>query len=159
MINARLTADMLRHIPLFAGCEPAHLQVLAFSSERAEFPAGVTMMTAGEAGTAALLLLSGSAEVWTASDAGPKVIAVAKAGTLLGELGMIAGIASSINATASTPIIAARIGRRIFMRVVEEFPEFGTAVLGALAHKLEGSMEDFAHVRRLFEEGNRPLAR
>jgi CRP-like cAMP-binding protein len=158
-MKVRVNAEMLRRIPLFEGCDPAQLQILAFASERMEFPAGATMVTAGEADTGALLILAGTAEVWIDSAKGPQVLAQAAPGTLLGELAMIGGIPPSFTATASTPVTAARIRHPIFMRVVEEYPEFGAAVLAALAEKLDSSVADFSSVRKLFEGSSRSSAR
>lgn len=157
-MSVRANAEGLRRIPLFADCDPAHLQVIAFSSERMEFPAGASILRAGDPGTAAYLILSGAAEIWEGSEASRKIVARAQTGALLGELGMIAGIAYSINATAASPVAAARISRDLFMRVVDEFPEFGRAVLASLSRKLDGSIEDLGRVRKLFEEA-RPFSR
>jgi CRP-like cAMP-binding protein len=64
---------------------------------------------------------------------------------------MIAGLAYSVNVTAKIPVTATRISREIFMRVVGEFPDFGTHVMSALSRKLAGSINDFDRVRHLFE--------
>ncbi len=38
-MRVKADVEVLKQIPLFAGCEDAHLQVLAFSSTRVELPA------------------------------------------------------------------------------------------------------------------------
>ena len=150
-MSVRSNAESLRQIPLFAECDPAHLQVMAFASERAEFAAGEDIFRVGGKGASAYLLLSGDAEVWTAKGEERTQVALAGPGAFLGELAMIAGIPYSMNVTAKISVTATRISRDMFMRVVGEFPDFGTRVMGALSRKLAGSISDFDRVRHLFE--------
>ena len=64
---------------------------------------------------------------------------------------MIAGVAYSVNVTAKGAITAIRITRDVFMRVVGEFPEFGSRVMSALSHKLTSSISEFDRIRHLLE--------
>jgi CRP/FNR family cyclic AMP-dependent transcriptional regulator len=150
-MSVRMNAESLRQIPLFAECDPAHLQVMAFASERVEFAQGADIFRAGSTGSAAYLLLSGEAEVWKSQ--GEERIEVARAGAraIQGELAMIADVAYSVNVTAKTPVIATRITRDIFMRVVGEFPDFGTRVMSVLSKKLTGSVSEFDRIRHMLE--------
>ncbi|WP_119390514.1 Crp/Fnr family transcriptional regulator [Taklimakanibacter lacteus] len=150
-MSVRTNAESLRQIPLFADCEPAHLQVMAFASERAEFAAGQDLFKAGGKGSAAYLLLAGDADVWVSKGEERVQVALAGPGAFLGELAMIAGLPYSVTVTAKTPVTATRISRETFMRVVEEFPEFGNRVMGVLSRKLAGSINDFDRIRHLFE--------
>ncbi|QIG48192.1 cyclic nucleotide-binding domain-containing protein [Nordella sp. HKS 07] len=150
-MNVRANAESLRQIPLFAECDPAHLQVMAFAGEQARFAAGQEIFRIGGQGASAFLILSGEVDVWV--NAGDKRVPVALAGpgAFLGELAMIAGLDYSLNATARTEVTATRISRDMFMRVVGEFPDFGAHVMAALSRKLAGSVDDFDRVRHLFE--------
>ena len=73
-------------------------------------------------------------------------------GALLGEVAMIGGSPYSITARAADTVATARIDRELFLRVAQEFPEFGTAVLRSLARKLELSVQDLGEARQLFEK-------
>ena len=150
-MSVRASAESLRQIPLFAECDPAHLQIMAFASERANFAQGTDIIRAGSTGSAAYLLLSGEADVWKSQGDTRVEVARAGPGAFLGELAMIAGVTYSVNVTAKTPIGATRITRDIFMRVVGEFPDFGTAVLSALSRKLTGSVTEFDRIRHMLE--------
>jgi CRP-like cAMP-binding protein len=154
-MSVRLNAESLRQIPLFAECDPAHLQVLAFASERIELAAAEDIFRSGGKGGAAFLILSGDAEVWINKGEERIQVALAGPGAFLGELAMIAGLAYSVNVTAKTRITATRISGDTFMRVVGEFPEFGQRVMVALSHKLAGSVDDFERIRHLFENAPR----
>ncbi len=150
-MSVRTNAESLRQIPLFAECDPAHLQVMAFASERVEFAPGQDIFRAGGKGASAFLLMSGDAEVWTAKGDARVQVALAGPGAFLGELAMIAGLPYSVNVTAKTQVTATRISRDMFMRVVGEFPDFGTRVMSAMSRRLAGSIGDFERVRHLFE--------
>jgi CRP/FNR family cyclic AMP-dependent transcriptional regulator len=151
IMSVRSNAESLRQIPLFAECDPVHLQVMAFASERAEFAAGEDIFRVGGKGASAFLLLSGDADVWVSKGEERVQVALAGPGAFLGELAMIAGLAYSVNVTAKIPVTATRISREMFMRVVGEFPDFGTHVMSAVSRKLAGSINDFDRVRHLFE--------
>jgi CRP/FNR family cyclic AMP-dependent transcriptional regulator len=151
IMSVRTNAESLRQIPLFAECDPAHLQVMAFASERAEFTADQDIFRVGAKDASAYLILSGDAEVWVSKGEERIQVALAGPGAFLGELAMIAGIPYSVNVTAKTQLSATRISRDMFMRVVGEFPEFGSKVMDSLSRKLAGSIKDFDRVRHLFE--------
>lgn len=151
-MSVRMNAESLRQIPLFAECEPAHLQVLAFAAERIDFAPGADICRAGDKGLAAYLLLSGEAEVWKGQGEERLELATAGPGAFLGELAMIAGLAYSVNVTAKSAVTATRINREIFMRVVGEFPDFGTRVMNSLSRKLSGSISEFDHIRSMLEK-------
>ncbi|MGE0238853.1 MAG: Crp/Fnr family transcriptional regulator [Parvibaculaceae bacterium] len=150
-MSVRTNAESLRQIPLFADCDPAHLQVMAFASERVEFAQGSDIFRAGSTGAAAYLLLAGQAEVWKGQGDRRLEVAIAGPGAFLGELAMIAGAAYSVNVTATSPVTATRISRDIFMRVVGEFPDFGTKVMTILSRKLTGSVTEFDRIRHMLE--------
>jgi CRP-like cAMP-binding protein len=106
-------------------------------------------MRQGGTGNAAYLILNGRVEVST-SDAG--LMGEAGPGALLGEVAMIGGGPYSITATAADVVSTARIDRDLFLRVAQEFPEFGTAVLRKLSRKLELSVQEFEDARQLLQK-------
>lgn len=150
-MSVRTNAESLRHVPLFAECDPAHLQVMAFASEQARFAPGEDIFRVGGKGASAFLILSGEAEVWVGKAEARMPVATAGPGAFLGELAMIAGVPYSLNVTARSEVTATRISRDMFMRVVGEFPDFGTHVMTALSRKLAGSVSEFDRIRHLFE--------
>ena len=147
-MSVRADAETFRSIPIFAECDPIHLQVLAFSSERQMFAAGEVLIKQGLRGSAAYLILSGRADIAvaneTAGSAGP--------GVLLGEVGMIGDVPYSVTARASEVLTAARIDRSLFLRLATEYPEFGSAVFNALARKLDATLHGLDTVRQMLEQ-------
>ena len=151
-MKVRAEAEVFRRIPLFAECDWAQLQVLAFSCDREEFADGEAIVKQGDKGDAAYLILKGRAEVLTSAGGKTRPVAAVEAGAFIGELAMIAGLSYSITAVATSAVITARVPRSLFMRVAEEFPEFGARVFAAMARKLDGSVNDLLSVQRAFDE-------
>jgi CRP-like cAMP-binding protein len=146
-MSVRADAQTLRNIPIFAECDPVALQVLAFTAERQNFHAGESLLTQGEIGTAAFLILSGRAEIRTGRGGQSEIIGHAEPGAFLGEVAMIAKAPYSVSAIAAGPLTAARMDRKLFLRVADEYPEFGMAVFKALAGKLDSSLDEFNSAR------------
>lgn len=148
-VSVRADVETIRNIPIFSECEAAHLQLLAFSAVRESFETGSTLVEQGAPGTAAYLILNGQVEVSTAETG---LVGEAGPGALLGEVAMIGASPYSITGRALETVSAARIDRELFLRVAQEFPEFGTAVMRALARKLETSLQDLGEARQLFQK-------
>lgn len=148
-MSVRADVETIRNIPIFSECEAAHLQLLAFSAVRETFERGSTLVTQGAPGSAAYLILNGQVELST-EEAG--MLAEAGPGALLGEVAMIGASPYSVTARALESVSTARIDRELFLRVAQEFPEFGTAVMHALARKLEHSVHELGEARQLFEK-------
>ncbi len=141
--------ETFRSIPIFSECDAVHLQLLAFSAVRQNFAAGEPILRQGNKGAAAFLILSGDVRL-SSEESGP--LGTAGPGALLGEVAMIGDRPYSINAVAVEDVQAARVDRELFMRVAREFPEFGTAVFGVLARKLEIAMSELEETRESFEQ-------
>ena len=148
-MSVRADVETIRNIPIFSECEPAHLQLLAFSAVRESFEPGSTLVRQGETGKAAYLILNGRVDV-SSREAGRML--EAGPGALLGEVAMIGGSAYSVTATAVDAVSTARIDRELFLRVAQEFPEFGAAVLRKLARKLDMSVRDLEDARQLLQK-------
>lgn len=148
-MSVRADVETFRSIPIFSECDAVHLQLLAFSAVRQNFAAGEPILRQGNKGAAAFLILSGDVRL-SSEESGP--LGTAGPGALLGEVAMIGDRPYSINAVAVEDVQAARVDRELFMRVAREFPEFGTAVFGVLARKLEIAMSELEETRESFEQ-------
>jgi len=150
-VGVKASAETLRSIPLFAECDPVHLQVLAFSAQRHDFAAGERIITQGSKGLAAFLILEGQAELQRDDGKGPERIGDAGPGAFIGEIAMIADRAYSVSATARTQVQAVLIDRTLFMRVAEEYPEFGARVFRSISRRLDSSIADFGDIKTAFD--------
>jgi CRP/FNR family transcriptional regulator, cyclic AMP receptor protein len=148
-MSVRADAETFRSIPIFSGCDPVHLQLLAFSAARQNFDEGDLVIKQGVRGAAAFLILSGRADIF---GDGAVRIGSAGPGAMLGEVAMIGDSPYTVTARASEATATARIDRALFMRVANEYPEFGVAVFKALAVKLGTAMDELALTRQAFDE-------
>ena len=149
-MSVRADAETLRQIPIFAECELLHLQLIAFASERQQFGSGEPIISQGKKAKSAFLLLSGHADIQQLSGSQNQSIGRAEPGALLGEVAMIGRSTYAITAMALGSASTARIDHGLFLRVANEYPEFGHSVFRVLARRLENSMRDFDGVREQF---------
>jgi CRP-like cAMP-binding protein len=149
-MSVRADAETLRQIPIFAECESVHLQLLAFASERQHFVSGEAIISQGNKAKSAFLLLSGKADIQQSMGLQSRSVATAEPGAFLGEVAMIGKTSYSITALALGSVSTARIDHALFLRVANEYPEFGQSVFRVLARRLENSMQDFDSVRGKF---------
>ena len=68
---------------------------------------------------------------------------------------MIGGNPSTLTAKALDVVSTARIGHDLFLRVAQEYPEFGRAVLHNLSEKLVSSVREFESVRVLLNKARK----
>jgi CRP-like cAMP-binding protein len=148
-MSVKADAETFRSIPIFSDCDAVHLQLLAFSAIRQSFNEGEAIIKQGFKGGSAHLILSGRTDITTEANG---KIGSAGPGAMLGEVAMIGDLAYAITARASESLTTARIDRSLFMRIANEYPEFGTAVFNSLARKLDNSMDDLTMVRHAFDQ-------
>jgi CRP-like cAMP-binding protein len=149
----RIMADakILEQFPLFAGCDNAHLQILAFSSTRVQVPEGRFLFKKGAQGAAGFVILEGEALVFDNAHGAGEPIAKVEGRAFLGEASMISNAAYAVTVRAATALAAQRIERQLFLRVAAEFPEFSLKAMRNLSQKLDRSMAQFRDVKRRFE--------
>jgi CRP-like cAMP-binding protein len=147
-MSVKADIETLRRIPIFADCDPLHLQLIAFSAQRERFEEGQAIIREGMDAGAAYLILSGEAALSAAAEGR---IGGAGPGALLGEVAMIGEGQYALTATAMETVTAARIGQDLFMRVAREFPDFGAAVFRVLASRLDQSMREIGAARLAFD--------
>jgi len=123
--------QLLRHVPLFAGTDEQHLQVLAFSAGRETVRAGERLFAAGEILPAGFLVLKGEARARAEGD--EEAALLLQPGDFVGEVSMIAGTAHHLTVEALSDMEVLRIPRDLFLRVCGEFPEFGKKVMANFA--------------------------
>lgn len=149
-MSIKSTVELLRHVPLFAGVDPAHLQVLSFAAVRHVLQKGQTLYRAGDPGTSGYLVVSGTAQA-TQRDSG-EVVAMIERGAFLGELAMLAKLPHHLTVTAISTLTVNEIGNDLFLKLISEFPEAGTRIVETVAAKLDSSMLMLREVQLLFEK-------
>jgi CRP/FNR family transcriptional regulator, cyclic AMP receptor protein len=112
---------------------PNKLFINLFSDEDiVEFPAGQTVIRAGETGETMYVVIEGEVEIVNAS----LVLEVAGRGSIVGELALIDDEPRSATVTAKTRCRLVPVDRRRFQYMTQETPFFALAVMKVLADRL-----------------------
>lgn len=129
--------ELLRRVPFFSEIEPAKLKLIAFMSERVAYDAGKTLCRQGDPADAAYLIIEGQAEIILESPAGPITVATLGPNDTVGEMGILGDVPRNATVRAKTRLVALRIAKDPFMRMVREFPNMAVSIMRELAHRLE----------------------
>ncbi len=129
--------EVLRKIPLFAKIEPAKLKLMCFASERLTFKAGQNLCVQGEPGEAAYIIVDGGADVVVETKDGPLVVAQIGKNEIVGEIAILCDVPRTATITATSELIALKITKDLFFRMITDFPEMGVEIMRVLAHRLE----------------------
>jgi CRP-like cAMP-binding protein len=151
--------ELLRRVPFFAEIEPARLKLLAFMSERVGFDPGKTLCRQGDPADAAFLIIDGEADVILEGKDGPITVATLGPNDTVGEMGILGDVPRNATVKAKTRLVALRIAKDPFMRMVREFPTMAVSIMRELAHRLDMNnhllRDALSEVRRL-REGEPP---
>ena len=149
--------ELLRRVPFFAEIEPAKLKLLAFMSERVGFDPGRTLFRQGDIGDAAYLIIEGEAEIIVDTPSGPLTIATLGANDIVGEMAILCDVPRTATVRAKGRLVALRVAKDPFLRMVREFPSMAVSIMRELAHRLELTNRQLqtalSEVRHLKERG------
>ena len=129
--------EVLRRVPFFAEIEPARLKLLAFMSERVGYDAGKALCVQGDQADAAYLIIEGEADIVVDTPTGPLTIATLGANEIVGEMAILCDVPRTATVRARTRLVALRIAKDPFMRMIREFPNMAVSIMRELAHRLE----------------------
>jgi CRP-like cAMP-binding protein len=129
--------ELLQRIPFFTHIEPAKLKLLAFTSERVGFDPGQILFKQGDMGDAAYIIIEGEADVLVDTDGGQAVVATLGKNAFVGEIAILCDVPRTATVRANGRVVALRIAKELFMRLVTEFPQMAIAIMRELAHRLE----------------------
>ena len=129
--------ELLRNIPLFRKIEPSKLKLLAFTSERLTFQDGHRLFAQGDAGDAAYIIIDGTAEVKINTDGGEITVASLEKGDVVGEIAILCDVPRTASVDARTKVVALKITKELFFRLVSEFPQISIEIMRELAARLE----------------------
>ena len=128
--------ELLRRVPIFAEIEPAKLKLLAFMSERVGFDPGKPLVRQGDPADAAYLIIEGHAEVMVETPGGPVIVATNGPNELVGEMGILCDAPRNATVRAKDRVVALRISKDPFMRMVREFPTMAVSIMQELAQRV-----------------------
>src|SRR5580692_11515906 len=108
-------------------------------SERVGFDDGKIVCRQGDPGDAAYLIIDGEADIVLEGPAGPITVATLSVNELVGEMSILTGAPRNATVRAKGRLIALRIDKDTFMRMVREFPAMAVSIMQELAHRVEAN--------------------
>ena len=138
---------LLRNIKLFANVESSKLKLLAFTSERLTFEAGHVLFKQGDAGDAAYILIEGKAEVMIDTPGGSMLVATLERNAIVGEIAILCDVPRTATVTAKGKLVALKIVKDVFLRMINDFPEMAVEIMRELAQRLEATNEQLREAK------------
>lgn len=128
--NAKI--ELLKKVPLFAGCSKSELRELAMTADEVDLRDGQVLTKEGRPGREFFVLVDGTARVTRKerkiADLGP--------GDWLGEIALLTDAPRTATVTATSPVDVLVITDRSFRRVVEAMPSIALKVLASVGERL-----------------------
>jgi CRP-like cAMP-binding protein len=132
MLHGNRKIELLKHVPLFAGCSKKELAHIAMIADEIDFRPGKTLIREGEPGREFFVLVEGAAEI---SRKG-KRIDTAAPGEFFGEMALVADQPRNATVTTTSDVDALVITARDFRALIEEKPLIALKVMRAVADRL-----------------------
>lgn len=114
---------ILSGVRLFEGFTAEQLRLLAFGAEQLSLPAKRRLYREDDEADCAYIVISGTVSVFREADGGRQPVVVVGPGAMLGELALIADTRRMTSAEAATPTDAMRLDRKMFRRILDEYPQ------------------------------------
>ena len=128
----RRGADLLAQVPLFEGLSRRHLKQIAEHADEISFRRGETIVEADQPGGTFFVIVEGEVRVVR----GDRTIARVGPGEFFGEISLLDGGPRTASVIAATPVVAIRLFKASFDKVVREEPRVAGKILAAVARRL-----------------------
>ena len=128
--NAKI--ELLKSVPLFAGCSKAELRRLASIADEIDLRQGTVLTREGRPGREFFVLIDGTVSVVKSG----REVAVLGAGDWLGEIALLTKAPRTATVTATSPLRTLVITDREFRQLVSEVPSIAMKVLTCVAERL-----------------------
>jgi CRP/FNR family cyclic AMP-dependent transcriptional regulator len=129
--NAKI--ELLKRVPLFAGCSKAELREVALSADELDLRNGHVLTREGRPGREFFVLVEGTVRV----EKDGKTLADLKDGDWFGEIALLTHTPRTATVTATSPVRVLVITDRAFRRVVETMPRIALKVLASVGERLD----------------------
>ena len=124
--------ELLKRVPLFAGCSRSELQRIAALADEVDFEEGRTLIREGTVGREFFVVVDGVLRV---TRNGRKLSDLG-AGDFVGELALVARVPRTATVTASTPVRLLVLTNRGFFDLLTQSPSIAAKVLQSLGERL-----------------------
>ena len=124
--------DLLKNVPLFAGCSKTELQRIASLADELDLGDGATLIREGERGREFIVIADGTVKVTRNG----KQLRELGAGDFIGEIALVADVPRTATVTATSPVRLLVVTDRAFRGLLEQMPSIAKKVLQSLGERL-----------------------
>ncbi len=124
--------DLLKSVPLFAGCSKTELRRLASTADEIDVREGYVLMREGRPGREFFVLVEGSVQV-TRND---RKLSELGPGDWFGEIALLTKVPRTASVVATSAVRALVVTDRAFRQLVETMPSIAIKVLASLGDRL-----------------------
>ena len=149
-----LDEDMriLSGVELFRGFSREQLRLMAFGAETITLAAGRKLYAEGAPADCAFVVVQGEIALYREVGGTQHIISVERRGAILGQFALIADGERLTGAVARTDAQVIRLGRTMFLKILEEYPELAELLHRCIAADLEAMLDRMSRVMaRLIE--------
>jgi CRP/FNR family cyclic AMP-dependent transcriptional regulator len=132
MLHRNSKIELLKRVPLFAGCSKKELSRIATLADEIDFRPGKTLIREGELGREFFILVDGTAQI---SRRG-KPIDTAVPGDFFGEMALLADQPRNATVTTTSDVDALVVTARSFRDLIGDSPLIALKVMRAVAERL-----------------------
>ncbi|CAM5427299.1 cyclic nucleotide-binding domain-containing protein [Mesorhizobium sp. UC22_110] len=132
---------ILSAVRLFEGFTPEQLRLLAFGAETTSLPADRKLYREEDEADSAYVVISGRIALYREADSNHVVISTAGPGAILGELALIADTKRLTSASAAIDSQVLRLNRKMFRRILEEYPDLAVQLHQRIVEELQALIE------------------
>ena len=125
-------SELLKSVPLFAGCSKTELQKIASLADELDLGEGATLIREGERGREFIVIADGTVRVTRNG----KEVSVLGAGDFIGEIALVADVPRTATVTATSPVRLLVVTDRAFRGLLEQMPSIAKKVLQSLGERL-----------------------
>jgi len=145
---------ILSGVALFGDLTGDQLRLLAFGAETQRLRPDEVLYREGEVADCAYVVVAGLVELSRRHEGNGAQASVgtAQAGALLSELALIAATNRSTDAVAAGDVEVMAVPRKLFRRILEEYPEVAAALHSRLAKRFQALVRGIETMAPRFED-------
>lgn len=114
---------LLSGLELFSDFNAEQLRLIAFGSEKINFPAGTQIFHDGQPADGGYVICEGEVELWIEKCGNKNTLAKLGRGDLVGEIAILTSTRRIGTAMTISNCSVIRVSRSTMLRVLEEYPE------------------------------------
>jgi CRP-like cAMP-binding protein len=123
--------ELLKRVPLFAGCSKKELAEIATLADELTLPAGTKLIAEGQLGHEFFALVEGEVDVTRQG----KRVKHLEGGEFFGEMALVSAVPRNATVTATTPVRVLVVHESGFRRLLHDSPRVQLKVLQTLADR------------------------